>query len=78
MIESVGINRHRAGDERKIGRDLFFAELEVKFPRNSGGTVDMPRMGRVVVPEYPHHIVQRGQDRNVVFASEFDFRYLMM
>jgi putative transposase len=37
----------------------------------------MPRMGRVVLPEYPHHIVQRGHDRNVVFASEPDFRYYL-
>ncbi len=37
----------------------------------------MPRMGRVVVPQYPHHIVQRGHDRNVVFASESDFRYYL-
>jgi len=28
----------------------------------------MPRMRRIVLPEYPHHIVQRGHDRNVVFA----------
>ncbi len=37
----------------------------------------MPRMGRVVVPQYPHHIVQRGHDRNVVFASESDFRFYL-
>ena len=37
----------------------------------------MPRMGRVVVPQYPHHIIQRGHDRNVVFASESDFRYYL-
>ncbi len=37
----------------------------------------MPRMGRVVVPQYPHHIIQCGHDRNVVFASESDFRYYL-
>ena len=37
----------------------------------------MPRMGRVVLPKYPHHVVQRGHNRQVVFASEADFqRYL--
>ena len=37
----------------------------------------MPRMGRVVVPNYPHHVVQRGHNRQVVFAGEPDFgRYL--
>lgn len=34
-------------------------------------------MGRVVLPEYPHHIVQRGHDRNVVFASTSDYRYYL-
>ena len=37
----------------------------------------MPRMGRVVLPNYPHHIVQRGHNRQVVFAEAGDFqRYL--
>ncbi|MFN4290731.1 MAG: transposase [Permianibacter sp.] len=37
----------------------------------------MPRTGRVVLPEYPHHIVQRGHNRQVVFAEPEDFqRYL--
>jgi putative transposase len=37
----------------------------------------MPRMGRVVLPNYPHHIVQRGHNRQVVFADSEDFqRYL--
>ena len=34
----------------------------------------MPRMGRIVLPEYPHHIVQRGHDRNVFFADDAGFR----
>ncbi len=33
----------------------------------------MPRVGRVVLPDYPHHIVQRGHNRQVVFAQEYDF-----
>ena len=37
----------------------------------------MPRMGRVVLADYPHHVVQRGHDRQVVFATDQDFqRYL--
>lgn len=34
----------------------------------------MPRIGRVVRPHYPHHVVQRGHNRQVVFAGEDDFR----
>ena len=37
----------------------------------------MPRMGRVVLPEYPHHITQRGHDKNVVFAADKDYRYYL-
>ncbi len=37
----------------------------------------MPRMGRVVVPEYPHHIVQRGHDRKAVFGEDSDYRYYL-
>ncbi|WP_248741161.1 transposase [Pseudomonas sp. MWU12-2029] len=37
----------------------------------------MPRTGRIVLPHYPHHIVQRGHNRQVVFAAPADFeRYL--
>lgn len=37
----------------------------------------MPRMGRVVVPRYPHHVVQRGHNRQVVFGGVSDYlRYL--
>ena len=35
----------------------------------------MPRMGRVVLPEYPHHVVQRGHDKQAVFVSDDDYRY---
>jgi len=28
----------------------------------------MPRMGRMVLPNYPHHIVQRGHNRQVVLC----------
>lgn len=37
----------------------------------------MPRIGRIVLPNYPHHIVQRGHNRQVVFAAAEDYqRYL--
>lgn len=34
----------------------------------------MPRIGRIVLPNYPHHVVQRGHNRQVVFAAEQDYR----
>lgn len=32
----------------------------------------MPRTGLFVVPGYPHHIVQRGHNRQMVFADRSD------
>ena len=34
-------------------------------------------MGRVVLPNYPHHVVQRGHNRQVVFAEPADFGYYL-
>lgn len=34
----------------------------------------MPRMARIVLPNYPHHIVQRGHNKQVVFAAPEDFQ----
>ena len=37
----------------------------------------MPRQGQVVLPNYPLHVVQRGHNRQVVFAEDEDYqRYL--
>lgn len=37
----------------------------------------MPRMARVIVPNTPHHIVQRGHCRKPVFFNEGEFRYYL-
>lgn len=37
----------------------------------------MPRSGRIVLPNYPHHVVQMGHNRQVVFAEEVDYRYYL-
>ncbi|WP_207848405.1 MULTISPECIES: transposase [unclassified Pseudomonas] len=37
----------------------------------------MPRVARVVLPHYPHHVVQRGHNKQTVFTTPVDFeRYL--
>jgi putative transposase len=33
----------------------------------------MPRTARVVLPAYPHHVVQRGHNRQAVFAADGDY-----
>lgn len=32
----------------------------------------MPRMARVVIPGYPHHITQRGNYRQIIFSNNLD------
>jgi putative transposase len=32
----------------------------------------MPRIARVVIPEYPHHVIHRGNRREKVFFSDED------
>ena len=35
----------------------------------------MPRSARIVLPNTPHHIVQRGHNRQTVFVSDDDYNY---
>ncbi len=37
----------------------------------------MPRKARILVPNYPHHIVQRGHNRKVVFLANEDYRFYL-
>ena len=37
----------------------------------------MPRTARIVIPDYPHHIIQRGHNRQIVFSAEDDYHYYL-
>jgi len=37
----------------------------------------MPRRGRVVLPNFAHHVVQRGHNKQAVFAEEADCLYYL-
>jgi len=37
----------------------------------------MPRTSRIIIANYPHHIIQRGHNRQAVFTSEGDFLYYL-
>lgn len=37
----------------------------------------MPRRGRIVLANRPHHVVQRGHNRQVVFGGDDDYRYYL-
>ncbi|WP_339136671.1 MAG: transposase [Candidatus Electrothrix sp. GW3-4] len=37
----------------------------------------MPRSARIVLPHTPHHIVQRGHNRQAVFTSDDDYNYYL-
>ena len=40
-------------------------------------TSSMPRMGRLVIPDYPYHVIHRGHNRAPVFASDSDYQYYL-
>ena len=37
----------------------------------------MPRAARIALPNYPHHVIQRGHNRQAVFAAADDYRYYL-
>lgn len=37
----------------------------------------MPRQARVIVPGFPHYIVQRGHNRQTVFVEPRDFEHYL-
>jgi putative transposase len=37
----------------------------------------MPRKARILLPHTPHHLVQRGHNRDSVFAEPSDYRYYL-
>ena len=37
----------------------------------------MPRRARLVLPNYPHHIIQWGHNRQVIFVEEEDYLYYL-
>ena len=37
----------------------------------------MPRSARIVMTDHPHHVIQRGHNRQVIFADEVDYRFYL-
>ncbi len=37
----------------------------------------MPRQPRLVIPHFPHHVIQRGHNRQVVFAADDDYLFYL-
>ena len=37
----------------------------------------MPRHARLILPHFPHHVIQRGHNRQVVFAHETDYQHYL-
>jgi len=67
--------RGRLKAEKMKGWDRFIFRC-----KDAAGVIDeqgMPRMARVVLPHFPHHVVQREHNWQVVFAGDEDCeRYL--
>ena len=38
---------------------------------------EMPRKPRFVIPGQPQHVIQRGNNRQAVFATEDDYRFFL-
>lgn len=53
-------------------RDSFDHPDRPRYPR-----FIMPRMVRVVVPGVPHHVTQRGNNRQDVFFTDADRRFYL-
>ncbi|MBI3597464.1 MAG: transposase [Nitrospirae bacterium] len=37
----------------------------------------MARLPRIVIPAYPHHVIQRGNNRQAVFFTDNDYRFFL-
>jgi putative transposase len=42
-----------------------------------GGEPDMARLPRIVIPAYPHHVIQRGNNRQAIFFADDDCRFFL-
>lgn len=72
---AVGRKDRNQKKGKKGDRFIFRNYPNAKVNKEAG--IIMPRMGRVVLPHYPHHIVQRGHNRQATFAEQSDYeRYL--
>lgn len=55
---------------------IFKCSATLKASKNGGAYI--PRMGRIVLPSYPHHVVQRGpimfgpSNKAVMFFSTYE------
>ena len=58
----------------KLKGDRF---ILLTFGLNFIKTLFMPRTSRVVLPNYPHHIIQRGHNKQVIFISNKDYLYYL-
>ena len=53
-----------------MGTDLFFGSFLLSCWA-------MPRTARIILPNFPHHVIQRGHNRQMVFADEDDYQYYL-
>ena len=37
----------------------------------------MARLPRLTVPGYPHHVIQRGNNRQTIFREPADYEYML-
>ena len=37
----------------------------------------MARLSRLTLPGYPHHVIQRGNNRQAIFTTVADYQFLL-
>ena len=53
-------------------------QLKSVFPLNSSSNLKkMARLPRLTLPGYPHHVIQRGNNRQPIFSTVADYQYLL-
>ncbi|MFP3981626.1 MAG: transposase [Desulfobacterales bacterium] len=57
--------------------DFFSAEKIFDIPLNKRYAQYMSREKRLLLANFPHHIIQRGHNRQTVFAGEGDYRFYL-
>jgi len=47
------------------------------FPNTTGRAFFMSRQPRFVLPGQPQHVIQRGNNRDVIFVADEDYRFYL-
>ena len=61
-----------------INRETIGVRLQLKSLPEVNVPNIMARLPRLTLPGYPHHIIQRGNNRQDIFTTVADYQYLLV